>query len=86
MEYIKKFDEMNSATDYGSREYPVYFVVKRFVYDKDHRNGWWREEEMFESISDCRNYIQRESSYNKNGETGRFGIYRMQLVEFVGEE
>ena len=84
MEHIKRLDEMETTVQ-TQEEYPVYYVVKRFVYDREHKNGWWREEEMFDSVPACENYI-KASSYKAKGETGRFGIYKTQLIKFVGEE
>lgn len=84
MEHIKRLNEMETPVQ-AQEEYPVYYVVKRFVYDREHKNGWWREEEMFDSVPACENYI-KASSYKAKGETGRFGIYKTQLIKFVGEE
>ena len=84
MEHIKRLDEMETTVQ-TQEEYPVYYVVKRFVYDREHKNGWWREEEMFDSVPACENYI-KASSYKAKGETGRFGIYKTQLIKLVGEE
>lgn len=84
MEHIKRLDEMETPVQ-AQKEYPVYYVVKRFVYDREHKNGWWKEEEMFDSVPACENYI-KASSYKAKGETGRFGIYKTQLIKFVGEE
>lgn len=84
MEHIKRLDEMETPVQ-AQEEYPVYYVVKRFVYDREHKNGWWKEEEMFDSVPACENYINA-SSYKAKGETGRFGIYKTQLIKFVGEE
>ena len=84
MEHIKRLNEMETPVQ-AQEEYPVYYVVKRFVYDREHKNGWWREEEMFDSVPACENYI-KASSYKAKGETGRFGIYKTQLIKLVGEE
>ena len=84
MEHIKRLNEMETPVQ-AQEEYPVYYVAKWFVYDREHKNGWWREEEMFDSVPACENYI-KGSSYKAKGETGRFGIYKTQLIKFVGEE
>ena len=84
MEHIKRLDEMETPVQV-QEEYPVYYVVKRFVYDRKHKNGYWREEEMFDTIPQCENYIKAHT-YKERGETGRFGIYKTQLIKFVGEE
>lgn len=90
MERVKRLNEMEQAAPaeqptVSGQEYPVYYVVKRFCYDREHRNGYWREETMLDTVAECENYI-KSNSYNGKGETGRFGIYRTQLVKLVGEE
>lgn len=67
MKHIKRLNEMETNTQ-EQQEYPVYFVVKRFCYDKEHKNGYWREEEMCETIPQCENYIKTHS-YKERGET-----------------
>ena len=86
-DYIKENwpDHQSSSGLEDLMPWPLEYVVKRFVYDREHKNGWWREEEMFDSVPACENYI-KASSYKAKGETGRFGIYKTQLIKFVGEE